>query len=182
LGGAVLMLTQRDLKRLLAFSTIEDTGYLLLGLTLGGELGSTGAIIGATVHALAKALLFASLSAPEAEGPLTLETRGLASRFPLSGAGFLLGVLATLGIPPTAGYAARWRLYGAAAQTNPWLLAALLLGTSLAVLAYARVVATCWWGPSAEARRREPVTLIVALVGLSLALLLTGLWPSLLSG
>mgnify|MGYP005865764809 FL=1 len=157
-------------------------GYLLLGLTLGGELGLTGALLGAIVHALAKVLLFASLTLPEAERQsLTLDVGGLAASYPVAGAGFLLGALAMLGIPPTLGYAARWRLYGLAAETSPWLLAALLLATALAVLAYARVIASFWWG-AGEQRRSEPLPLIVAVVGLSAILLVTGVWPSLLSG
>ena len=144
-----MMLAQRDVKRLLVFSTIEDMGCLLLGVTLAGELGLTGATVGAVVHALAKALLFASLAAAEAERPLTLESRGLAVRYPVSAAGFLLGALAVLGVPPTLGYSARWRLYATAAGQNLWLLGLLLLATSLAVLAYARVIARCWWGPAA---------------------------------
>lgn len=185
LGGAVLMLAQRDLKRLLAFSTIEDMGCLLLGVTLGGELGLTGAMIGASVHALAKALLFASLSTVEGEGSPTLERRGLAARYPLSGAGFLVGALAVLGVPPTLGYAAHWRLYSAAAQVGWPFLVVLLLATSLAVLAYARVIAVCWWGPGEaghEKARGEPVAVRAALVGLSVILVLVGLWPGVVSG
>ncbi len=185
LGGAALMLAQRNLKRLLAFSTIEDMGFLLLGLTLGGEWGLTGAMLGATVHALAKALLFASLSAVEVEGPPGLDMKGLAARYPLSGAGFLVGSLAVLGVPPTLGYAAHWRLYSAAAAAGWPFLAVLLLATALAVLAYARVIAVCWWGPGGEETKKrghEPITLAVALVGLSLILLLVGLWPGLVSG
>lgn len=199
LGGAALMLAQRDLKRLLACSTIEDLGYLLLGVTAGSALGLSGAMLGAAVHALAKALLFASLSAPEADGPVTLARRGLATRYPVSAAGFLLGALAMLGVPPTLGYAARWRLYEVALiQFGRPVLALLLLATALAVLAYARVIARCWWGSEAqgskeagergsrgaEAQRREgePVGLRLALVGLSLIVVLAGLWPGLLSG
>lgn len=185
LGGAALMLAQRNLKRLLAFSTIEDMGFLLLGLTLGGEWGLTGAMLGATVHALAKALLFASLSAVEAEGPPALDMKGLAARYPLSGAGFLVGSLAVLGVPPTLGYAAHWRLYSAAAAAGWPFLAVLLLATALTVLAYARVIAVCWWGPGGEETRKkgnEPITLAAAVVGLSLILLLAGLWPGVVSG
>lgn len=187
LGGAGLMLAQRDLKRLLAFSTIEDMGFLLLGLTAGGELGLAGATLGVIVHALAKALLFASLSAPETSGSLTLATRGLAARYPVSGAGFLVGALAVLGIPPTLGYAAHWRLYGAAAEVGIPLLFLLLLATALAVLAYVRVLAKCWWGPpeAAASKRESPVPesslLKAAIIGLSVILLLAGLWPGLLN-
>lgn len=187
LGGAILMLAQRNLKRFLAFSTIEDMGYLVLGLTLAGELGLRGALLGAIVHAVAKALLFISLVAPEADRkPLTLGMGGLAATYPVSGAGFLVGALAMLGIPPTLGYAARWRLYGVAAGSSPWLLVALLLATALAVLAYARVIARFWWGPvegSAPLNRSsERWPRIAAVVGLSVILLLWGIWPGLLSG
>jgi multicomponent Na+:H+ antiporter subunit D len=185
------MLAQRNLKRLLAFSTIEDMGCLLLGVTLGGELGLTGAMLGATVHVLAKALLFASLSAPEIVKAPTLNMRGMAMLYPISGAGFLLGMLAMLGVPPTLGYAARWRLYAVASQASPWLLAIFMLATILAILAYARVIARFWWGaredmsatePQLASPPREPLPLSIALVGLSIILLLTGLWPGLLSG
>ncbi len=56
------MLTQRSLKRLLVLSTVEDIGFLLLGVFAVSQLGINGAIIAAATHALAKALLFACLS------------------------------------------------------------------------------------------------------------------------
>jgi len=183
LGGAALMLAQRDLKRLLAFSTIEDMGYLILGVTIGGELGLTGAALGVTVHALAKALLFSSLTRIEADDePLTLNTSGMAFRYPLSGAGFLIGALAMLGIPPTLGYAARWRLYGAANQAGFVFMVVLLLATALAVLAYARVIALYWWGSGKEKKQHEPVPLVFVVVGLSIILLIFGFYPGLFTG
>ncbi|MEN6311273.1 MAG: proton-conducting transporter membrane subunit, partial [Acidobacteriota bacterium] len=183
-GGAALMLAQRDLKRLLAFSTIEDMGYLVLGVAVGGPLGLTGATLGAAAHALAKALLFSSLTGIEAEDePLTLAAGGMASRFPWSGAGFVVGSLAMLGLPPTLGYAARWRLYGAAHQAGTVFMAILIAATALAVLAYARVLALYWWGPGKEeGKKREPAYLVCALVGLAVILLAFGLWPRVFTG
>ena len=183
LGGAILMLAQRHLKRFLAFSTIEDMGYLLLAVTVGGELGLTGAALGASVHALAKALLFSSITGIETNrDPLILDVGGMASRYPLAGVGFLIGTLAMLGIPPTMGYAARWRLYGAAAHAGLPLLFVLLAATALSVLAYARVIAIYWWGPGDKKRRPEQTILVFAIIGLSLVLLLFGLCPGLLKG
>ena len=183
LGGAVLMLAQRNLKRFLAFSTIEDMGYLLLAVTVGGELGLTGATLGVAVHALAKALLFSSITGIESNrDPLILDVGGMASRYPLAGVGFLIGTLAMLGIPPTMGYAARWRLYGAAAHAGLPLLFVLLVATALSVLAYARVIAIYWWGPGDEKGRPEKTILVFAIIGLSLILLLFGLCPGLLKG
>jgi formate hydrogenlyase subunit 3/multisubunit Na+/H+ antiporter MnhD subunit len=75
-----------------------------------GVYGLPGAMLGTTVHALAKALLFASAAAPEADGEVLTDARGLASRYPLSAVGFVVGALAVVGDPPTLGYAAHWRI------------------------------------------------------------------------
>jgi len=181
--ASLLMLTQRNVKRLLALSTIEDMGFLLLGVTVASEMSLRGALIGATVHALAKALLFISISAPEADGKLTDDARGLASRYPVSAAGFLAGMLAMLGVPPLLGFAGRWRLYQTAAQTSPWLLAAFVLCSMFALIAYVLCLTRCWWG-SAETEENEAQpaaeswTLRIAIVGLIVVLLVGGLWPN----
>jgi NADH:ubiquinone oxidoreductase subunit 2 (subunit N) len=179
--ASLLMLTQRNLKRLLALSSIEDIGFLLLGVTSAGALGMRGALFGATVHAVAKALLFISLSAPEADGALTDDARGLATRYPVSAAGFLAGMLAMLGVPPLLGFAGRWRLYQAAAITNHWLLAGFILSSMFALLAYVMCLTRCWWGPRDEEKvisRPESLPFKLAVVGLIVVLLAGGLWPN----
>lgn len=184
--GALLALAARDLKRLLAFSTVEDMGMLLVGLTLGGNFGLEGAMLGAAVHSLAKALLFACVAAPEAAGAAP-GARGLASRHPVAAAGFLVGALAVLGVPPTLGYAGHWRIFSAAAA-EPWLLAALCGCAMLCVATYARAVALFWWGggdpPEGEApvRLGAPVLLTIAIALLAVALLGAGFWPALVGG
>ena len=185
IGGSFLSLAQRDLKRLLAFSTINDMGLLTAGVVLAGEYGLAGATLGASVHALAKALLFASVAGPEAEGERLQNARGLASRHPLAGAGFVIGALAVLGVPPTLGYAAHWRIFEAAAAT-PSLLTALALAAMLMVAVYGRAIALFWWGPAETA---PPVTraysrpvLGIAMVALAAAVLAAGLWPEILGG
>jgi formate hydrogenlyase subunit 3/multisubunit Na+/H+ antiporter MnhD subunit len=121
------------------------------------------------------------VSVVESRGTVT-GARGLASRFPIAGAGFLIGALGVLGIPPLAGFAARWRLYGAAAEMSPLVLFVMLVASALAVLAYARIIAVCWWGPGEKERTREPAAAVVAIIGLSILLLLLGLAPSLMGG
>jgi len=183
LGGALLMLAQHDLKRLLAFSSIEDMGYLVLGVFAAGQLGLAGALTGVMVHALAKALLFASLVAPEAEGAVSFEQRGMAVRYPLAGAGFLVGMLTMLGVPLTWGFAARWRLYISAAEISPLLLFAFLLASALALLAYAQALTVFWWGTSNSTTREPPArstALNAVLLALILALFAGGLWPELI--
>lgn len=181
--GALLAMAQRNLKRLLAFSTIEDMGLIVVALALGSAYGIAGATIAAAVHALGKALLFASVAAPEVEGAVLVDARGLASRHPLSCVGFICGALAVLGVPPTLGYAAHWRIFAAAAHHWP-LLVALSGAAMLSVAVYARAIALFWYGTddtSADqpAAYNRPV-FAAAIIILCLALLAAGLWPQLL--
>jgi hypothetical protein len=185
--GAVLALAQRDVRRLLAFSTIADMGFLVVAVTLGGEYGMLGASLGAAVHAMSKALLFASVAAPEAEGDALIDARGLASSHPLAGAGFIVGALSVLGVPPTAGYAGHWRVFSVVSG-NPLLFAALAGAAMLSVAIYARAIASFWWGsgPTTGLNAKSPqynrAVLGIALVLLMLALIIGGLWPQLLEG
>jgi NADH:ubiquinone oxidoreductase subunit 5 (subunit L)/multisubunit Na+/H+ antiporter MnhA subunit len=185
--AALLMLTQRSLKRLLVLSTIEDAGFLLLGLAsltwMNSTSGMQGAILAASTHAIAKALLFACLSAPEAAGELEREPVALASRYPVSAFGFLFGMLAMLGVPPLLGFLGRWRLYDAAMQVHPALAAVFILSSILALVAYVLALTRNWWGPppaDAPPGRKEPFLLKGAIVGLVVLLLASGIWPGLL--
>jgi formate hydrogenlyase subunit 3/multisubunit Na+/H+ antiporter MnhD subunit len=149
--AALLMLSQRSLKRLLVLSTIEDIGFLLLGVFSLKTLGYDGAIFAAATHSLAKALLFICLSGPEADGALEGEPKGLAARYPVAAFGFLFGMLAMLGIPPTMGFLGRWRLYETALQIGPCPLTIFILSSIFALIAYVLALTRFWWGPQSDA-------------------------------
>jgi len=195
--ASLLMLAQKSLKRLLVLSTIEDVGFLFLGIPFLNSVRGlesslmllNGAMIAASTHALAKALLFICLSRPEADGALESGHNGLAIRYPVSAFGFLFGMLAMLGVPPTLGYIGRWRLYETAFQISPVLLAAFILSSVFALIAYVLALTRVWWGPAWDAETKPPAasppiqkmneplliqTTIIALVAL---LLIAGLWP-----
>jgi multicomponent Na+:H+ antiporter subunit D len=180
-GGALLALAQRDLKRMLAFSTIDDMGYLLLGILAGPGVGLSGALAGALGHGLSKLLLFGSVGMAEAQSgePLTLESRGLAARYPVAGAAFIVGALGILGLPPTFGFVGRWRLYLAGAEYGGGsLVLAMALATGVAVLYYARAIHRVWLGAAAEAAPpRAPRLATIALSVLMVALVTLGLFP-----
>ena len=198
--AALLMLTQCSLKRLLVLSTVEDVGFLLLGAASMSVIGVQGALVAASTHALAKALLFTCLAAPEAAGALEAEPVALAVRYPVSAFGFLFGMLAMLGVPPTLGFIGRWRLYSTALHLGPGLLVLFILSSAFALIAYALALARNWWGPAPEsvatlaggaggdarttagqetgATARETFALKAAIVVLVVLLLAAGVWPN----
>ena len=151
LGGAVLALAQRDLKTMLAFSSIDDMGYLLLGLVAGGTDGLSGAWFGLLSHALCKAALFGAVGIAESRigRPVTLETRGLASRVPVAGAAFMIGAFSFIGVPPGLGFIGHWRLYLAGTEMGgPALAVCMYVATALALLCYVRAIHRTWLGAS----------------------------------
>jgi multicomponent Na+:H+ antiporter subunit A len=190
-----LMLSQRNLKRLLVLSTVEDVGFLFLGLASASALGTSGMLVAAATHALAKTLLFICLSCPEADGALAAEHTGLASRYPVSAFGFLFGMLAMLGVPPTLGYIGRWRLYESALRIDPLLLSCFLLSSVFALIAYVLALTRVWWGPASDLdslpetsitthpplsvlAAREPIVMQAVIVVLVALLLIGGIWPA----
>jgi multicomponent Na+:H+ antiporter subunit A len=181
--AALLMLSQRSLKRLLVLSTVEDVGFLVLGAASATQMGLDGAIAAAATHSLAKALLFACLGAPEAAGELESQPVALASRYPVSAFGFLFGMLAMLGVPPMLGFVGRWRLYETALGISPALAAIFIASSILALVAYVLALTRNWWGPpngSGSDAAREPRLVQVAVVVLFVVLLAGGAWPALL--
>ena len=186
--AALLMLSQRSLKRLLVLSTVEDVGFLILGAASISLLGLDGAVIAASTHAFAKALLFICLSGPEADGALDGEPKGLAARYPVAAFGFLFGMLAMLGIPPTMGFLGRWRLYETALQIGWPLAAVFILSSIFALIAYVLALTRFWWGPPDEPDSsstqehpiKEPFILQSVIVVLVVLILAAGVWPDLL--
>jgi formate hydrogenlyase subunit 3/multisubunit Na+/H+ antiporter MnhD subunit len=184
--AALLMLTQRSLKRLLVLSTVEDVGFLLLGVAAASSLGREGAMIAAATHALAKALLFICLAAPEADGALKGEPVALAARYPVSAFGFLFGMLAMLGVPPTLGFLGRWRLYSAALDIGACPLTIFIVSSILALVAYTLALTRNWWGPPPkpeiesppQAEGREPFAIKAVIILLVAILLVAGIWPN----
>jgi len=105
-AAAFLALGQKDIKRMLAYSSISQVGYIVLGLGLGTPLGIAGGLFHLINHALAKGLLFLnSGSIQQATGTRNLdEMGGLAKRMPVTAAANLVGSLAIVGVPPLNGF------------------------------------------------------------------------------
>jgi multicomponent Na+:H+ antiporter subunit D len=185
-GGALLALAQTNIKRMLAFSTIDDMGYLVLGTLVGSTFGISGAILGALSHAFFKLILFGSVGVAEngLGHDLTLKDRGVASRFPVSAALFIFGALGMIGVPPLFGFIGRWRLYLSGVEFGGLPLAlTMAAATGLALLYYVRAIHRVWLGkPESEVKAvKEPAVVAVLMVVL-LIMLAIGLFPGWLTG
>ena len=159
LGGA-LALGQQSLRRTLAYMILYDCGMVFYGLASLSEIGLTGAIMGALNQTIAVTLICVSLGLLERpDGRPPAIRRDLLRRWPVAGAGLLVGALALLGVPPLNGYTSKLLLYQAAAEQGWGELIALLLATALAGLALARVAHERLLGPSDEGPNAEPLLL-----------------------
>jgi hydrogenase-4 component B len=166
--GVLWALAQHDLKRVLAYSSVENVGIILLGMGVGAlgvayrqpvvaVLGFTGAVLHSLNHALFKSLLFLGAGAVvRATGTRTIDALGgVGRRMPLTAAAFLLGSVAIVGLPPLNGFVGEWIVlqalfHGGMAQgpTQSMVFAAAGLGliSALAVACFTRVTGAVFLG------------------------------------
>jgi len=120
LVGSIFAIAQTDLKRLLAFSTVSQLGYIVTGLALGTNLGIAAGLFYAASHALFKGTLFMCAGAvQEATGTRDMrKLGGLSSRMPVTSRVWLFAAAAIVGVPLTNGFVAKWLLFDAALEAN----------------------------------------------------------------
>jgi len=120
LVGVIFALAQTDLKRLLAFHTVSQLGYVVTGLALGTSLGVAAGLFYAASHALFKGTLFMCAGAVQrATGTRDMrKLGGLASRMPVTTLVWLVSAAAIAGVPLTNGFVAKWLLFDAALEAK----------------------------------------------------------------
>jgi NADH:ubiquinone oxidoreductase subunit 2 (subunit N) len=143
--GNVLALLQREMKRMLAYSSISQAGYMLIGVAVGTPAALAGATLQIFAHVFLKAGAFLVVAgfASLGVGPLIEDWRGLGLRRPYSSAAFAVMLLGLAGIPLTVGFVSKFILFSAAIRAQGffvWLAVAGLLNSALSVFYYARVL------------------------------------------
>ena len=125
--GVMYAMVQTDLKRMLAFSTVSQIGYMMLGIGIGTPLAITAGLLHCLNHGFFKGGLFLTAgSVQHASGTRDMnQLGGLASRMPQTTLSWLIGAGSMMGIPLMSGFASKWMLYAAALQAG-WAVPAMV--------------------------------------------------------
>ncbi len=179
-------LRQSSLKRMLAYSSIGQMGFVLIAFGIGTQEAVFGAIFLMFNHAIIKGLLFMSgsylvFNTPNKE---IQYLSGYGMKMPLISLFFSLGALAIVGLPPFAGFWSKLYILIAAADNNLIGLIALILGVSIVeIVYYFRVMGRLYFGKPAEGSIMQKPTIggVVAMSILAVTILVVGFYPDIIS-
>jgi len=188
-AGSTAAIFQDNIKRLLAYSSIAQIGYMILGISFASVTGLTAAILHLFNHALMKGALFLSLGCIVYRlGMANMEQmRGLGRLMPWTMAAFVIGGLSLIGVPLTVGFISKWYLVVGALERGWWPLAVAVLVASLLALVYVwRVVEAAYFQAPSPAHageiREAPRSMLLPTWALIIANLYFGIDTSLTVG
>ena len=165
LTASAVAVNQPDARRMLAYSSVAQVGYMVLGLSLASVTGLTAALLHLMNHALMKGALFLAMGcvAYRLGGTRVADLAGLGRAMPWTMAAFVAGGLSLIGVPLTVGFVSKWYLVLAALEQGMWLLVVAVVASSLLAVAYVwRVVEIAYFrGPAREGIREAPWSLLV---------------------
>jgi len=185
--GVLMALVQDDLKRLLAYSSVSQMGYILMGLGIGTYLGTYGGLFHLLNHAIDKALLFLAVGAViYATGARRIsELGGLARRMPVTATCFFIGALAISGMPPFNGFMSKITIFLAGAEAHQWWATGIAMFVS--ILTLVALVKAAWqvlWSHARDEKalmeiKEVPASIWAPMVALAACCLVLGIYPQL---
>jgi NADH:ubiquinone oxidoreductase subunit 5 (subunit L)/multisubunit Na+/H+ antiporter MnhA subunit len=182
-AGAAMIDT--DLKRIIAYSTVSQIGFIFLGLSIGNELGVVGALLYILMHGLAKGGLFLCAGIVEQNTKTKDITRlgGLIKTMPVTAIAFLFCAFSVMGIPPFGGFFSKYMVMTSTIRAGDlWIMFVFLLGAFMTIVYLFRVFNLVFLGEAKTqlAREGSPVMVIsvASLAILSLAAGFCVAWPT----
>ncbi len=168
---------QRNVKRMLAYSSVAQVGYMALGISLASVSGLTAGIVHLFNHALMKGGLFLAMGCVfwRLDSVELSDMRGVGRTMPVTMLAWVIGGLGLIGVPLTCGFVSKWALISATLERGTWLVAALILLSSLLALVYVwRVVEVAYFQAPPDGRtetREAPWAMLIPtwiLIGLTI--------------
>jgi multicomponent Na+:H+ antiporter subunit D len=195
LFGSVMAMPQKEMKRMLAYSSVAQIGYIGLGIGLASAFGFIGAVLHVLNHAFMKGSLFlvaGNLRATVGHTQIPLFDHTLRKAMPWTMTAFTVSALSMIGIPPAAGFFSKWYLVLAGLEQENWMAVAVILSSSLLNAVYFfRVLERVYLRPAAGSAggtahhdsKHEPViarkevkgSMLIPTLVLSFGLLVLGL-------
>ena len=192
--GGAMALMQDDVKRLLAYSSISQMGYLLFGFASMDAIGLTGSVLLYVSHGTGKALLFmmAGVLILQAGTRSFAKLGGLAGKLPITAVTAVIGGLAIMGIPPTNGFMAEWMLFFGALQTAlsqdsmiRLVIFGLAMATTVLTAAYILwMLKSIFFGKPPEGMenvREGSLYMTAPMMALALLTIIIGIYPEMLT-
>jgi len=186
--ASLVAIRQENIKRMLAYSSVAQIGYIILGFSFASQTGIAATLLHMLNHGLMKGALFLSMAAIVYRlGVANLsQMHGLASSMPLTMAAFAIGGLSLIGVPLTVGFISKWYLVSAALENGWWPVAALiLLGSLLSVIYVWRVIEVVYFRPADASTpdvKEAPAAILIPMWILVIANLYFGIDTSLTVG
>jgi multicomponent Na+:H+ antiporter subunit D len=179
--AATVAVFQSDAKRLFAYSSVAQIGYITLGIALATATSLTGSFIHIVSHALTKAALFMALGAVMFRaGTVKIDDiAGIGRTMPLTVAALVVAGLSLIGVPGTVGFVSKWYLVVATFEVGWWWLGFLIVASSLITLVYVgRLVETAWFrdpAPAALKATEAPPAMLIPIWLLAAATVVLGI-------
>ncbi|HEY4344627.1 MAG TPA: monovalent cation/H+ antiporter subunit D family protein [Parvibaculum sp.] len=179
-AGSIVAIFQDDLKRVLAYSSIAQIGYMLVGMTMLSHAGLMASIIHLFNHAISKAALFMVAGAYLMQtGTTSIRgLHGIGRDMPWSTAAFTIGGLSLVGVPLTVGFVSKWYLVQAALAEGWWPVALLIVASSLLAFVYVwRFIEAAYMreAPEGVTRMEAPFSVLIPIWALAGASLIFGI-------
>lgn len=185
LYSAFQAMRQDRLKLVFIWSTVSQIGYMVLGVSIGSELGMIGGLLHMANHFFFKDLLFLMVGAVmfRTHADSVTELGGVGRRMPVTMFCFFIGALAAVGVPPSSGFTSKWILYQALMEQGEPLLAFISLVGSVVTLAYlARFMHVVFLGQPMRHLshiREVPPLMFAPMLILASLVIITGIFPGL---
>jgi hydrogenase-4 component F len=173
-ASAFLLIRQKDVKRMFAYSSIEHMGLMTFAFGMGGPIANFAGLLHMTVHSLVKSAIFFAVghAAQKAGTQLMDEIRGLIKVSPTVAWGLMLGSLAILGMPPFGVFASEFLIVTTAMREQPWATPFLLVALGVAFATVFSRVQPMVFGDTNVKPLPHPPALIPVFVHLGFALML----------